>query len=35
MTDINALNIITKLSNRHWVDKDINDLLDKLFEYID
>jgi len=27
--------IFTKLHNRHWVDKDINDLLDKLYEYVD
>lgn len=35
MSDINALNIFTKLLNRHWVDKDINELLDKLYEYVD
>ena len=35
LSDINALNILTKLHNRHWVDKDINELLDKLYEYID
>lgn len=35
MSDINAINIMTKLQNRHWVDKDITDLLDKLFEYLD
>jgi len=35
MSDINALNIFTKLQNRHWVDKEINDLLDKLYEYVD
>lgn len=35
LSDINAMGIIIKLQNRHWVDKDINDLLDKLFDYID
>ena len=35
LADINALNIFTKLHNRHWVDKDITDLLDKLYEYVD
>ena len=35
MSDINALNLITKLQNRHWVDKDITDLLEKLFQYLD
>ena len=35
LSDINALNIFTKLHNRHWVDKDITDLLDKLYDYVD
>lgn len=35
LSDINALNIIIKLQNRHWVDKDINDLLEKLNEYLE
>mmetsp|Transcript_47691 Transcript_47691/g.34941 ORF Transcript_47691/g.34941 Transcript_47691/m.34941 type:complete len:191 (+) Transcript_47691:783-1355(+) len=35
LSDINALNILTKLHNRHWVDKDINELLDKIYEYVD
>jgi len=35
MGDINAMTIITKLQNRHWVDKDIHDLLEKLFDYLD
>jgi hypothetical protein len=35
LADINALNIFTKLHNRHWVDKDVVDLLDKLYEYVD
>ena len=35
LSDINALNILTKLQNRHWVDKDITDLLDKIYEYIE
>lgn len=35
MSDINAIQMITKLQNRHWVDKDINELLDKLFNHLD
>ena len=35
LSDINAVYIVTKLMNRHWVDKDITDLLDKLAEYLD
>ena len=35
MSDINILNLLTKLHNRHWVDKDITDLLDKIYEYLD
>jgi len=35
MSDINALTIITKLQNRHWVDKDITDLLEKLYDHLD
>ena len=35
LSDINANYIVTKLMNRHWVDKDISDLLDKLAEYLD
>jgi len=35
MADINCQNLFTKLLNRHWVDKDINELLDKLYEYVD
>ena len=35
LSDINALNIFSKLTNRHWVDKDITELLDKLYEYVD
>jgi len=30
-SDIDAFNLIIKLQNRHWVDEDINKLLDKLF----
>ena len=32
---INALNIIIKLQNRPWVDKDIEKLLQKLFVFFD
>lgn len=35
MSDINILNLLTKLQNRHWVDKDITDLLDKIYDYLD
>lgn len=32
---INALNLVTKLQNRPWVDKDITETLEKLFKYFD
>ena len=32
---INALNLVVKLQNRPWVDKDITDTLEKLFKYFD
>jgi V-type H+-transporting ATPase subunit H len=35
LSDINAVYLVSKLQNRHWVDKDITDLLDKLCEYLD
>jgi V-type H+-transporting ATPase subunit H len=35
LSDIDALNLIVKLQNRHWVDTDINKMLDTLFEYFD
>ena len=35
MSDINAISIITKLQNRHWVDQEIHELLDKIFNYLD
>ena len=35
LSDINAVYLVNKLVNRHWVDKDITDLLDKLSEYLD
>lgn len=35
LSDINAVYIVNKLLNRHWVDKDITDMLDKLSEYLD
>lgn len=35
LSDINAMNILTKLQNRHWVDKDITDLLEVLYKHID
>jgi len=35
MSDINAIQLITKLQNRHWVDPEIQELLEKLFTYLD
>ena len=35
LSDIDALNLIVKLQNRHWVDEDINNMLDTLYEYFD
>ena len=35
LSDIDALNLIIKLQNRHWVDDDINKMLESLFEYFD
>ena len=35
MSDIGVLNLTIKLQNRHWVDPDINELLDKIFEFLD
>jgi hypothetical protein len=35
LSDIDALSLITKLQNRHWVDEDLNKLLEKLHDYFD
>lgn len=35
MSDIGVINTVVKLENRHWVDPDITELLEKLFEYLD
>ena len=35
MSDIGVLSLSIKLQNRHWVDNDINDLLEKIFEFLD
>ena len=35
LSDIDSLNLIIKLQNRHWVDDDINKKLETLFEYFD
>lgn len=32
---VNALNIVMKLQNRPWVDKEIDALLERLFKYFD
>ena len=29
------LSLIIKLQNRHWVDEDINKMLEQLFEYFE
>ena len=34
-SDIDALSQVTKLMNRHWIDKDINKMLDSLYAYFD
>ena len=33
LSDIDCLSLIIKLQNRHWVDEDINKLLEKMYEY--
>ena len=35
LSDIDTLNLIFKLQNRHWVDKDINKMLDTLCEFFE
>ena len=35
LSDIDAISLIVKLQNRHWVDEDINALLDELYKYFD
>lgn len=35
MSDLNGLELISKLQQRHWVDEDIKDLLEKLWETFD
>lgn len=35
MSDINALNLVIKLQNRNWVDKEITTLLEGLWTYFD
>lgn len=32
---VNALNIVMKLQNRPWVDKDIEQILEHLFKFFD
>ena len=32
---VNALNLVMKLQNRPWVDKEIDALLERLFKYFD
>lgn len=35
MSDLNAVEIITKLQQRHWVDQDIKDMLEKQWDVLD
>jgi hypothetical protein len=35
LSDIDTLSLVIKLQNRHWVDEDINKLLEKLFEFFE
>ena len=35
LSEIDALNLIIKLQNRHWVDEDINKMLEDLFAYFE
>ena len=35
MSEIDALNLIVKLQNRHWVDDDINKMLEDLYGYFE
>lgn len=35
MTEMDALSLITKLQNRHWVDQDISKNLEKLWTFFD
>jgi len=35
LSEIDALNLIIKLQNRHWVDEDINKMLEDLYGYFE
>lgn len=35
LSEIDALNLIIKLQNRHWVDEDINTMLENLYKYFE
>jgi V-type H+-transporting ATPase subunit H len=35
LSEIDALNLIVKLQNRHWVDEDINKMLEDLYGYFE
>jgi hypothetical protein len=35
LSEIDALNLIIKLQNRHWVDEDINKMLEDLYAYFE
>lgn len=35
LSDIDALSLIVKLQNRHWVDDDINHMLQKMYEFFE
>jgi len=35
MTEMDAFSLVTKLQNRHWVDQDISQSLEKMWNYYD
>tara|TARA_B110000285_G_scaffold39084_1_gene42537 strand:+ start:572 stop:1039 length:468 start_codon:yes stop_codon:yes gene_type:complete len=35
LSDIDALSLVVKLQNRHWIDNDINDMLEKMYEFFE
>jgi len=35
LSDIDALSLVVKLQNRHWIDNDINEMLEKMFEFFE
>lgn len=35
LSDLNAIQMITKLQNRHWVDQDISEMLERIWGFLD